>query len=58
MKHVDITEEAVNEWIRRVFVDFLRCTDLLDIALMHDDDTIGDFQRFLLVMRDENAGNM
>ena len=57
LKHVDIPKEMIDEWRGRVLVDLLRRADLLDVAFPHDDDTIGQFQRFLLVMSDKDAGN-
>jgi len=29
-----------------------------DLALVHDHDAIGDFQRLVLIVGDENASNM
>ena len=31
--------------------------DLFDFAVVHDDDLVGDFQGFFLVVRDQNAGD-
>ena len=33
-------------------------TDLLNAAFVHHDDPVGDFKRFFLVVRDEDAGDM
>jgi len=35
-----------------------RGTDLLDTPRIHDDDPIGEFQRFFLVVSDEDAGDL
>src|SRR5690606_3202015 len=35
-----------------------RRTDLLDPAMAHDDDAVGDFQRLFLIVRDEDRGDM
>ena len=37
-----------------LFVDLLRRADLLDLALVHDHDPVGDFERLFLVVRDED----
>ncbi len=58
MEQIDVAEEAVDEGRSRIVVDIFRRTDLLDIALVHQHDLIGDFERFFLIVRDENAGHM
>ena len=54
----DVTEELVDERGRRVVEDLLRRSDLLDAPVIHDDDPIGDLERLLLVVRDEDAGHV
>ena len=41
----------------RVVVDLRRRAHLLDLALVHHDDLVGELQRLLLVVRDEEAGH-
>ena len=38
--------------------NFVRRADLFDAALIHDDDAIGHFQRFFLIVRHQDAGDM
>ena len=39
-------------------VDLLRCSDLFDARVVHDDHAIGYFERLFLVVRDEDAGHV
>ena len=52
---VHVADEAIRERRRRIVVDLLRRADLLDLALVHQHDAIGDFERLLLVVRHENG---
>ena len=48
-------------WTKAVagrLVDVVGRADLLDLALVHDDDAVGDFQRLLLVVGDEDRGDV
>ena len=38
--------------------DLLRRADLFDLAVVHQHHAVGDFERFFLVVRNENAGDM
>ena len=42
----------------RPVVDLFRRADLLDLALVHHHHAVGDFQRFFLVVGDENRGDV
>ena len=42
----------------RLLDDRLRRADLLDLAMVHHHHAVGHFQRFFLVMRDKNAGDV
>ena len=54
---VDLADEIGDEGRRRVAVDLHRRADLLDHALVHDDDPVGDRERLLLVVRDHDGGD-
>ncbi len=58
VEQVHIAEEVVNERRERVMVDIVRAADLLDAAFVHHRDAIGDFERFLLIVGDEHAGDV
>ena len=51
---VDLADEAHDELRRRMLVERARRTSLLDLALVHDDDLLGDVHRLLLVVGDED----
>jgi len=50
--HRGRADEAGHEDIGRIVVEFERCADLLDDAVMHHDDAVGHRHRFDLVVRD------
>ena len=54
---VRLADEVGDELVDGVAVDLGRCTDLLDLARVHDHDLIGHGQRFLLVVGDEDEGD-
>jgi hypothetical protein len=58
MKKVDAAEEAVDEGVGRAVVDRLRRADLLDFPLVHHHHLVGDLQGLLLVVGDEDAGDV
>ncbi len=58
MKQVHVAEELQHEGRGRVVIDLVGRADLLDAAFVHDDDAVGNFHRFFLVVRDEDAGQM
>ena len=51
---VDRADEAHDEGVGGLLVDLARRADLLDFAVVHDDDAVGDLHRLLLVVRDED----
>ena len=51
-----LADEAVDEGRVRRVVDLVGGADLLDPALAHDDDAVGEFQRLFLVVGDEDGG--
>ena len=51
---VDRADEAHHELRRRVLVEVHRRPGLLDAALVHDHDLLGDVHRLLLVVGDED----
>ncbi len=58
MEQVDVAQKAVDERAGRMVPDLLRRADLLDAAGVHQHHPVGDFQRFFLVVGDENTGHM
>jgi hypothetical protein len=48
----------VHEGRGRVFVDLVRGAGLLDAALVHDHDAVGDLERLFDVVRDEDGGDV
>ena len=51
---VDLADEVGDERRRRIAVDLHRRADLLDHAVVHDDDAVGDRERLFLVVRDHD----
>mmetsp|Transcript_1013 Transcript_1013/g.2513 ORF Transcript_1013/g.2513 Transcript_1013/m.2513 type:complete len:443 (-) Transcript_1013:3285-4613(-) len=51
-------EEAVDKRRGRALVDLLRRADLLDAAVVHQHDAVGHLQRLVLVVGDEDAGDV
>ena len=47
-------DEAHHELVGRLLVEVARAADLLDPALVHEHDLVGDLHRLLLVVRDED----
>ena len=58
VEQIHIAQKTVNKRAGRVIPDLLRRADLLDLALVHQHHAVGDFERFFLVMRDENTGDV
>ena len=54
---VAVADEVGNESIFRFIVDAFRRADLLDIALVHDDDDVGHAECFFLIVGNEDEGN-
>ena len=54
---VTLADEVGHEGVLRLVVDVLRGTDLLDLALTHDDDLVGHGERLLLVVGDIDEGD-
>src|SRR5436190_1224950 len=55
---VDLADEAHHELGRRMLVEVARGPGLLDLAMVHHDDLLGDVHRLLLVVRDEDRGHV
>ena len=49
------SEEFCDEQVDRIVVDFLRFSDLLNIAVFHNDDHVRDAHSFFLIMCDEDC---
>jgi hypothetical protein len=58
VKQIHITQKAVNKRRRGVVVDFIGCAVLFDFAFVHQHDAVGDFERFFLVMRNKDTGDV
>ena len=54
VKDIAFADEVRNEGVFRFVVDVNRRADLLNFALIHDNDRVTHGERFLLVVRDEN----
>src|SRR5437868_2503309 len=54
-QHDRLADETVHEGGGRIIVDIARRADLLDAALVHHHDAIGDFERLFLIMGDEDG---
>ena len=52
---VDRPDEAHDELVRRVLVEVARLADLHDLALVHEDDAVGDLHGLFLVVRHEHG---
>ena len=57
MKEIHISKKTKNKWIRRIVVDALRRSNLLDAACIQNGDTIGNLERFFLIVGNKDAGN-
>ncbi len=58
MKEIDVAEELVYECAGGVVIDLGRSAHLDDFAVIHDGDAVGHFERLLLVVSDEDAGDV
>ena len=54
----DRAEEAHHEVVRRLVVELVGRADLLDLAVGHHHDRVGDLHRLLLVVGDEHRGDV
>ena len=54
IEHVHHANKARDEFIRGLLINFTRRADLFEVALGKDHDAVGNFHRFLLIVRDEN----
>ena len=52
---VRLADERHHELVRGHVVELLRPGDLLDAAVVHDDDAVGDLHRLFLVVRDDHG---
>ena len=54
---IGFPDKACNKTVFRFIVDIYRRTDLLDFAIIHDNDRVRHGQCFFLVMCDIDKGN-
>ena len=57
-QHDRFADEAVHEGGRGIVVDLAGRADLLDTALVHHHHPVGDFERFFLIVGDEDRGHV
>lgn len=50
-------EEVGDELVFRVFAELSGGADLLDVAFVEDDDAVGEFEGFVLIVGDEECGD-
>src|SRR5262245_28439200 len=55
---VDRADEPHHEFARRVLVEIAWFSGLLDPAFVHEHDAVGDVHRLLLVVRDQDGGDV
>src|SRR5689334_11664170 len=55
VENVYLAQELHDELCGRLVENFLGSANLLDPALVHHDDPVGDFERLFLIVRDEDA---
>lgn len=58
MEEIDVAEEPVDERRGRRVVDRIGAADLLYLAAVHQHHVVGHFQRFFLIVRHEQAGDV
>ena len=58
VKQVDVAEKVVNKRRRRMVVNFLGCSGLLDPSVVEHHDPVGQLERLFLIMSDEDARDM
>jgi hypothetical protein len=51
-------DETGDEFVGGFFVDLARGADLFEVPLGEDDDAVGDLHGFLLIVRDEDGGDV
>ena len=56
VEEINVPKKVEDERRRRIVVHVVGGADLFDAALIHHGDAIGDFQRFLLIVRDVDRG--
>ena len=57
VENIGLADEVRDERVLGLVVDILRRADLLDFALVHDDNRVGHGQRFFLIVRDIDKRN-
>src|SRR5271167_3047863 len=58
VENVYVSEEIVDKRSGGVIVDVLGASDLFDAALVHHRDKVSNFERFFLIVGDEDAGDV
>ena len=55
MKNVDVPQKVHHKFRGWMVKNICRRTDLFDSCLIHHHDSVGNFQRLFLVMRDQDG---
>ena len=58
MEQVDVAQKAIHKRAGRLVPYFLRRTCLLDLPVVHQHYAVGHFQRFFLIVRHKNTGDV
>jgi hypothetical protein len=58
VEQIDIAEELVNKRSCRMVIYLVGSADLLDFSFVHHHHAVGDFERLVLIMGDEQARDM
>ena len=58
MKQIHVAQELQHKGCGRMVVDLIGASLLLDPALIHDHNPVGDLHRLVLIMGDKDAGDM
>ena len=58
VEEIHVSEKVVDEGSRRPMVDLVGRSDLLDAPLVENSNAVGQLERFILIVSDEDAGDM
>src|SRR3569832_1060313 len=58
MKKIHVADELIDEGRRRVVIDLVGRADLFDLAAVHHHHAVCDLHRLVLIVRDEDAGDV
>ena len=58
VEDIDVAKKLIDKGRCRIGVHLVGRADLFDLAVIHHHDTVGHFQRFFLIVGDEDAGDV